>query len=138
MYKSIGYMYKSISYMYKIIVYMCKIIGYMYKIIGYMYKIIGDIPRSRGLDYERIAVARNQRLRQQDIRNCCGQLVCVGEWWAASLLFVRVLYGVFSKFVYRGPSGVKVSMNTATSKGAHPSCLAPPILDTRMQWVKLH
>ena len=39
----------------------------------------------------RIVVARSS-LVQQDNRNC-RQLVCVGECWAASLFFVRVLDG---------------------------------------------
>ena len=39
-----------------------------------------------------VAINRNSH-RQQNIRSCCGQLVCVGEWWAASffVVVVRVL-----------------------------------------------
>ena len=31
---------------------------------------------------------------QQDVSNCC-EVVCVGEWWAATLVFIVVDGGVF-------------------------------------------
>ena len=53
---------------------------------------------------DNIAVARSSLL-QQHIRNW-GQLVCVGERWASSLFFLRVLDGVcVSYFSNRGRSG---------------------------------
>ena len=60
-------------------------------------------------------VARSS-LFQQDIRNF-GQVVCVGERWAASIFFVRVLDdGDLFFYFHHGRSGVTYP-GTAISKG---------------------
>ena len=52
---------------------------------------------------------QESRLGQQDIRkgNCCGQLEGVGEWWAASLVFLHESWtAFFFLFLFRGWAGV--------------------------------
>ena len=66
---------------------------------------------------------------QEDIRNC-GQLVCVGEWWAASLFLVRVLDDD-TFFLNRGQSGVI----SAISKEV-PMFLVPSTLESRSSFAR--
>ena len=62
---------------------------------------------------------------RQDVRKC-RQLVCVGDWWAASLFYYDCWVAIIS--LLRGRSGVIV---TAISKGV-PIFLAPSIFETRI------